>query len=58
MELSLIFECPQCQKSCSRELTDLAPGQARRCPVCGADIELTEDGLRQLRRDLEDLCRP
>jgi DNA-directed RNA polymerase subunit RPC12/RpoP len=58
MELSIGYECLQCGKNVPRRMVDLAPGAPRQCPDCGAATSLTEGGLLELQRSLEDFCRP
>lgn len=57
MELSIIYECPQCGKTIPKRVVDLAPGAPRQCTDCGAATHMTEKGLMELQRDLEDFCR-
>lgn len=57
MELAVDFECPDCRKTLSRRLTDLAPGLPRQCAGCGSHVVLTEAGLKTLERRLEEYCR-
>lgn len=56
MELAVDFECPACHTILTQKLIDLSPGGRPPCD-CGIPFELTENGLKDLERRLEEFCR-
>lgn len=57
MELSVDYECPECQKVSSWRFAEIAPGKIRQCSDCGTPVILTLGGLQELQRRLEEYCR-
>lgn len=57
MGLSIVFECPQCNKQVNRDLSDLSPVHRPRCPECATPAELSGLGLKHFQQALQDYCR-
>jgi len=56
MDLTIDFTCPQCRFTTTFSFREIAPGQQRRCPVCQERLELTQQNLITLGRNLEAYC--
>lgn len=56
MDLTIDFTCPQCRFPTTFLFREIAPGQQRRCPVCHEQLELTQQNLSTLGRNLESYC--
>lgn len=56
MELAVDFECPACHNTHTQKLIDLSPGGRPPCD-CGIHFVLTENGLKDFERRLEEFFR-
>jgi hypothetical protein len=55
MDLSIDFECPECQKVQSQKVADLFPGRRQACLACGTPTELTASSLEEFQQRLRAL---
>jgi Zn finger protein HypA/HybF involved in hydrogenase expression len=57
MQLEADLTCPNCKKKFKQKLSDMRPGNQRRCPHCHQSIRFAGDDASKIQKSLDNLER-